>query len=556
MASAGMPPRGRWYSSHVATVLSEGQRPGDARDAVGDGAGRSLDRRREAADEWLIEQVRRGDRAAFGVIVRRYERPLMRHCERIVGGVGAQDAVQETFLCAWSAIRAGVEVRALRAWLFTIAHRKAIAALRDRGRCAAELPEGLSDGRSLVEQVDRSARVRSTFAALAGLPADQREALLASAVHGASGRQIARELGVDEPGVRQLVFRARSALRVAGAAACVPPLVVVRWLRGLIRSSPRSAAVTHGATAPAQAAGPLLKVGVVAIIGAAAAGSAAFHVFGSPHAPARHVVHVVPPVAETVRPARPPPVPARQVRGGSAGPSTATVAVRPSRSRPRFSAVDLRLTAALSAPIVDARPPAGRRAVAAARPRGTTAVVHAGGASGAPAQAGRAPATPTAAGSPPASAPLRAALPRVIRPVNRTVHGVSSSLPGTVSRAVAAVTSSGASAVGDVVHTVTSVVQPVVSTAAGASSSAVQTVQQAGQSAVAGATQAVQGAAGAVASTTSSAAQAAQGAVSATTSTVTNVLHGATGAPGPGATAAANGLGQTVGSLVGATGAL
>lgn len=246
--------------------------------------------RPELSDALLIEQCRNGSRSAFPMIVRRYERPLLRHCGRIVDSAAAQDAVQETFLCAWSAIRTGAEVRALRPWLFTVAHRTAIATLKDRNRCSAELPDTISAGRSVPDDVDRAVRLRTTFAALAGLPADQRDALIASAVHGASGRQIARQLGVDESGVRQLVFRARAALRVGGAAVCLPPLAVMRALRPLAGSLRRPAQLARGACAPGQAesAGRLLKAGAIALVGATAAGAGAFHLLASATAPSRH----------------------------------------------------------------------------------------------------------------------------------------------------------------------------------------------------------------------------------------------------------------------------
>src|SRR5579859_4999200 len=116
------------------------------------------------SDERLLAQCRAGDGAAFGTIVQRYEAPLLRHCGRIAGATGAQDAVQDAFLEAWRAIHDGAEVRALRPWLFTIAHRRAVAAVEAGRRCAAELPDSLSSSRSPADEAGRSAQLRATLA--------------------------------------------------------------------------------------------------------------------------------------------------------------------------------------------------------------------------------------------------------------------------------------------------------------------------------------------------------------------------------------------------------
>src|ERR1700680_3967891 len=99
------------------------------------------------SDEQLLAMARLGHEAAFEAIVERYRSPLLGHCRRIVGGSCAQDAVQETFLSAWCALRSDCEVRALRPWLFTIAHRAALGALRE-GKQSLELPRTLVGARS------------------------------------------------------------------------------------------------------------------------------------------------------------------------------------------------------------------------------------------------------------------------------------------------------------------------------------------------------------------------------------------------------------------------
>jgi len=94
-----------------------------------------------------------------------------------------------------------------------------------------------------------------------GLPARQREALVGSTVQGLSRAELATTLGVSEGAVRQLVHRARRAIRTA--ITSLTPYPVLRRLTG-------------------PAGGVVAKLGTVAAAGAiAASGLAAGH-HGSP----------------------------------------------------------------------------------------------------------------------------------------------------------------------------------------------------------------------------------------------------------------------------------
>jgi RNA polymerase sigma-70 factor (ECF subfamily) len=244
----------------------------------------------EESDKLLLARCRDGSETAFAVLVRRHERALVRHCARLVGETSALDAAQDAFIAAWSEIRSGAEIRALRPWLFTIAHRKALAQLRERRRAPVEaLPETLAGGFSPDEQSLRAATVRETLTALAALPEAQRDAFVAVAVQGRSGRQVARQLGISEGTARQLVFRARATLRSAGAACLAPPVLVLRWLRRLGGSPSRVAAAARsgavGGWERAVGTARLLKFGALAIAAGGAVGAGALQLAPSaPHA--------------------------------------------------------------------------------------------------------------------------------------------------------------------------------------------------------------------------------------------------------------------------------
>lgn len=83
----------------------------------------------------LLDRARAGDEQAFGELVGRYRRELQVHCYRILGSaLDAEDALQETLLAAWQGL-AGFEGRSsVRVWLFQIATRRCLNALRSASR--------------------------------------------------------------------------------------------------------------------------------------------------------------------------------------------------------------------------------------------------------------------------------------------------------------------------------------------------------------------------------------------------------------------------------------
>jgi DNA-directed RNA polymerase specialized sigma24 family protein len=90
--------------------------------------------------------------------------------------------VQQALLNAWTALRAGTEVREMRSWLYRITHNQAISALRRSGYDFEELSEAVS----VSEDLDRGMLIRETLAAVAALPDLQREAIVRTAVDGRS----------------------------------------------------------------------------------------------------------------------------------------------------------------------------------------------------------------------------------------------------------------------------------------------------------------------------------------------------------------------------------
>jgi RNA polymerase sigma-70 factor (TIGR02960 family) len=83
----------------------------------------------------LITQARTGDEQAFRQLIEPYERELQVHCYRMLGSVqDAEDAVQETLLAVWRSLDSFEERATLRTWLYRIATRRCLNALRSASR--------------------------------------------------------------------------------------------------------------------------------------------------------------------------------------------------------------------------------------------------------------------------------------------------------------------------------------------------------------------------------------------------------------------------------------
>src|SRR3954451_10438377 len=182
---------------------------------------------RTQSDDRLVELARAGHERAFEAIVERYRAPLLRAARRYLPEARAEDALQQAFISSWGALQRGDEIRDLRAWLYRIVHNTALNQLRVAGYDYAELEDSLRGTDAPQEEMEPRAVVRQTLTGLAALPDRQREALLQIAIEGRSQDEVARELGVSEGAVRQLVHRARLTLRAAATALI--PMPLAQW---------------------------------------------------------------------------------------------------------------------------------------------------------------------------------------------------------------------------------------------------------------------------------------------------------------------------------------
>jgi RNA polymerase sigma factor (sigma-70 family) len=216
------------------------------------------------SDARLVELARQGHERAFEALVQRHRRPLLAYCRRVLlPEARAEDALQQALLQAWLALQRGEEVRDARAWLYRIVRNTALNALRVSGYDYAELSEALSGAHAPQEDLDRRIAVREALAGLAALPEQQREALLRTAVEGASHADAAAEMGVSEGALRGLVHRARVTLR-AGLTA-ITPMPLATWAASGAGHGAGAATELALGGGSAGLAGLLAKGGAVAV---------------------------------------------------------------------------------------------------------------------------------------------------------------------------------------------------------------------------------------------------------------------------------------------------
>src|ERR671915_712528 len=170
-----------------------------------------------AGDGRLVEQVRRGNEAAFEVIFERHVPAILAFCRHMLGTrEEAEDAVQHTFAAAYRDLQRGRDRDiALKPWLFAIARNRCLSVLRARREVPTAvdaLESGSPSGAGLAEQVEERADLRHLLADVRELPDEQRAALLLTELGDLSHTEVAGVLGCEVSRVKGLVFRARSAL--------------------------------------------------------------------------------------------------------------------------------------------------------------------------------------------------------------------------------------------------------------------------------------------------------------------------------------------------------
>lgn len=173
-----------------------------------------MDRWSGLADSALVESVGRGDREAFGEIVRRHQRAVLSIAYRFLADRSeAEDAAQEVFLRLWAAAARYRPEAGLGAYLRVLTVNHCLD-LKRKLRPLVLVPQqertGDADPHGDLEAAERK---RALERALQALPASQRMAVVLFHMEGLSLKEAAAALDLSPKATESLLSRARTSLR-------------------------------------------------------------------------------------------------------------------------------------------------------------------------------------------------------------------------------------------------------------------------------------------------------------------------------------------------------
>lgn len=177
-------------------------------------------------DQQLVARAQQGDKAAFELLVSKYQRKLLRLISRLVRDPAeAEDVAQDAFIKAYRALPQFRGDSAFYTWLYRIGVNTAKNFLVSQGRRPpsstekdAEEAETFDDADALrdintPESILLSKEIANTVnAAMAKLPEELRTAISLREIEGLSYDEISEVMNCPIGTVRSRIFRAREAI--------------------------------------------------------------------------------------------------------------------------------------------------------------------------------------------------------------------------------------------------------------------------------------------------------------------------------------------------------
>ncbi len=160
----------------------------------------------------------RGDRAAAADLIRHTQQDVARFLRRLANAADVEDLTQETYLRAWRALPGFAGRSSVRTWLLSIARRVAA----DHIRYTARRPRiaAVPDWPASAEATDPHGQSRfdehhALLDLLSALPAERRDAFVATQLLGLSYAEAAEVCDCPVGTIRSRVARAREDLVAA-----------------------------------------------------------------------------------------------------------------------------------------------------------------------------------------------------------------------------------------------------------------------------------------------------------------------------------------------------
>jgi len=179
----------------------------------------------QKTDQELVEQVQKGNKNAFNLLVIRHQNKVMNIVARYVKNSGdVADVTQEAFIKAYRALPNFRGESAFYTWLYRIAVNSAKNYLTSQGRKPPASDVDASeadyyDGSDALKENNSPERAllseelqQKLFAAIDALPEDLRSAITLREIEGLSYEEIAAVMECPVGTVRSRIFRAREAI--------------------------------------------------------------------------------------------------------------------------------------------------------------------------------------------------------------------------------------------------------------------------------------------------------------------------------------------------------
>lgn len=176
-------------------------------------------------EQKLIHRLKKGDNAAYEELIAMNEKKIYNLAYKMLGNrEDAEDALQETFLKAFSAINGFKGNSKISTWLHSIAsnvcmdilrkrHPELFLSIDDNDDDTRDLLAEIPDLSPLPEELLIKAELRNVVnEALQKLPAEARDILLLREISGLSYAEISAAKNLEEGTVKSRIFRARKKL--------------------------------------------------------------------------------------------------------------------------------------------------------------------------------------------------------------------------------------------------------------------------------------------------------------------------------------------------------
>jgi RNA polymerase sigma-70 factor, ECF subfamily len=176
-------------------------------------------------DDRLVELIRQKDRTAFEALMRRHNRRLFRVTRSVLrDSDAAEDAVQETYLRAYTKLDTYRPEGKFGAWLMRVALNEALmmrrrtrtdtVSLDDVGKDTLAIEEASTSDAPSAEQYVEAVHARALLEhAIDALPENFRMVFVLRVVEGLDVRETAECLEINATTVRTRLFRAHRQLR-------------------------------------------------------------------------------------------------------------------------------------------------------------------------------------------------------------------------------------------------------------------------------------------------------------------------------------------------------